>query len=195
MTSTDQTPTRRRRSDSTKAAILDAARERFIAEGYEGATIRAIAADAHIDPAMVMRYFGSKEKLFALAASYDLRLPDFTAIPRDELGESIVRHLLGLWESDRTLVALLRTAVSSEEAAAARMREIWAEQVLAGLGRLFGEDTARAEKRAGLVVTQLLGIVLCRYVLRLPPVAALEPEEFVAWMGPTVQRYLTAEEP
>lgn len=194
MTATDETPVRRRRSDATKAAILDAARERFIAEGYEGATIRAIAADAHIDPAMVMRYFGSKEKLFALAANYDLRLPDFTAIPRDRLGESIVRHLLTLWESDRTLVALLRTAVSNEEAAAERVRGIWAEQVLGAIGRLF-DDERLAARRAGLVVTQLLGVVLCRYVLRLPPVVGLEPEEIVAWVGPTVQRYLTAEEP
>lgn len=194
MTATDETPVRRRRSDATKAAILDAARERFIAEGYEGATIRAIAADAHIDPAMVMRYFGSKEKLFALAAHYDLRLPDFTVVPRDRLGESIVRHLLTLWESDRTLVALLRTAVSNEEAAAERVRGIWAEQVLGAIGRLF-DDEELAARRAGLVVTQLLGVVLCRYVLRLPPVVGLEPEEIVAWTGPTVQRYLTAEEP
>lgn len=194
MTSTDETPTRRRRSDTTKAAILDAARERFIAEGFEGATIRAIAADAHIDPAMVMRYFGSKEKLFALAVHYDLRLPDLGAVPRDELGEKLVRHLLALWESDLTLVALLRTAVSSEEAAAARMRQIWAEQVLVAIGRLFDDDELAA-RRSGLVVTQLLGIVLCRYVLRLPPVVDLAPEEIVAWMGPTVQRYLTAEGP
>ncbi|GIG71095.1 TetR/AcrR family transcriptional regulator [Phytomonospora endophytica] len=195
MTATEETPVRRRRSDATKAAILDAARERFIAEGYEGATIRGIAADAHIDPAMVMRYFGSKEKLFALAASYDLHLPDFTTLPRERLGESIMRHLLNLWESDRTLVALLRTAVSNEEAAAERVREIWSGQVLTGLGKLFGDDRELAARRAGLVVTQLLGVVLCRYVLRLPPVVDLEPEEIVAWVGPTVQRYLTAGEP
>ena len=67
-----------RRSDRTRAAILAAARERFAADGYERATIRAIAADAAIDPAMVMRYFGNKEKLFAAAAEFDLRLPDLS---------------------------------------------------------------------------------------------------------------------
>src|SRR6266581_4742344 len=75
-----------RRSDTTKAAILAAARQHFAASGYERATIRAIAADAGIDPAMVMRYFGNKEKLFAAAAEFDLRLPDLAAVPRGTLG-------------------------------------------------------------------------------------------------------------
>src|SRR3954462_8669572 len=70
-----------RRSDATKSAILAAAREQFAASGYQAATIRAIATAADIDPAMVMRYFGNKEKLFAAAAAFDLRLPDPTTIP------------------------------------------------------------------------------------------------------------------
>src|SRR5213592_3788115 len=99
---------RPRRSDATRAAILDAARERFAKDGYERATIRAIAADAGIDPAMVMRYYGSKEKLFAAAAEFDLRLPDLAAVPRGTVGSVLVGHFLDRWESDDSLQALLR---------------------------------------------------------------------------------------
>src|SRR5438105_13488193 len=94
-----------RRSETTKGAILAAARARFAADGYERATIRAIAADAGIDPAMVMRYYGNKEKLFATAAEFDLRLPDVTAIPRPGLGGTLVRHGMDRWENDETLMA------------------------------------------------------------------------------------------
>src|SRR5919201_1681541 len=94
-----------RRSDPTRAAILAAARDRFAADGYDRATIRAIAADAGIDPAMVMRYYGNKEKLFAAAASFDLRLPDLTGLPEAEYGQALVRHFLDRWESEATFVA------------------------------------------------------------------------------------------
>ncbi|HEV2667426.1 MAG TPA: TetR family transcriptional regulator [Blastocatellia bacterium] len=179
-----------RRSDATKAAILAAARERFAAEGYERATIRAIAADAAIDPAMVMRYYGSKEKLFAAAAEFDLRLPDLTALPRQSVGKALVKHLLERWESDDTLKALLRAAVTNK-AAAARMRAIFASQLGPAITKLCG-DSATAGTRAGLITTQALGLALCRYVLRLPPVVAMERAEVIDWLGPTFQRYLTA---
>src|SRR4030095_11746344 len=117
------TEERPRRSDATRAAILVAARERFAADGYERATIRAIAADADIDPAMVMRYYGNKEKLFAAAAEFDIRLPDFAGIPLESLGEAMVRHFLQRWEADDSLRVLLRTAVTNE-VAVERMQEI-----------------------------------------------------------------------
>src|SRR6266542_2626514 len=116
-----------RRSERTKAAILTAAREHFAADGYERATIRAIAADAGIDPAMVMRYYGNKEKLFAMAAEFDLRLPDLTSVPRGSLGTALVTHMLDRWEGDETLMALMRAGVTNE-VAAQRAREIFAGQ-------------------------------------------------------------------
>jgi len=178
-----------RRSDNTRAAILAAARERFAADGYERATIRAIAADAAIDPAMVMRYFGNKEKLFAAAAEFDLRLPDLAAVPRHELGGILVGHFFDRWEDDDTLKALLRAAVSYD-AAAERMREVFATQ-LGPIAVALCPDPAQAPQRAGLVATQMIGLAMCRYVLQLPPVAALDRAAIVAWLGPTVQRYLT----
>jgi AcrR family transcriptional regulator len=180
-----------RRSDTTRAAILAAARERFATDGFERATIRAIAADARIDPSMVMRYYGNKEALFAAAADFDLRLPDLGDTPRDEVGAALVRHFLHRWEGDETLLALLRTAVT-KEAAAERMRSVFAGQIGPVAARL-APDPAEAATRAGLVATQMLGFALCRFVLRLPPVVALPAEEAIAWFSPTVQRYLTGE--
>src|SRR4051795_4810152 len=100
---------RPRRSDATRAAILTAARERFAADGYERATIRAIAADANIDPSMVMRYFGNKDQLFAAAADFDLQIPDLSDVNRKQLGARLVAHFLDRWERDEALIVLLRS--------------------------------------------------------------------------------------
>ena len=183
-----QTP-RSRNSESSKAGILAAARERFAAEGYERATIRAIAGDAGIDPAMVMRYFGTKEKLFASAADFDLRMPDLGALPRARIGAAFVEHFIDRWEADDTFMALIRAAVTNE-AAAKRVRAVLAGQVVPVVAALSG-DPARSAQRAGLVSSQLLGMALCRYVLRLAPVVGMSRAEVVAWVGPTVQRYIT----
>lgn len=182
-----------RRSDATRAAILTAARERFAADGYERATIRAIAADARIDPSMVMRYYGNKEKLFAAAAEFDLRLPDLTAVPRDTVGARLAGHLVDRWEHDETLMALLRAGVTNP-AAAERMRDLFAAQIGPTVAALAG-DPAEVPLRAGLVASQALGFALTRYVLRFPPVVAMDRATVVAWIGPTVQRYLTAPRP
>jgi AcrR family transcriptional regulator len=182
--------TRPRRSDATRAAILAAARERFAADGYERATIRAIAETAGIDPAMVMRYYGSKEKLFATAADFDLRLPDPVSLPATGFGTIVARHFVDRWEGDETLMALLRAAVTNE-AAAARTREIFAGQLAPAVAARcpYPEE---ALTRTGLVASQVLGMALCRYVLRLPPVAAMSRDEVVGWIGPTIERYVTA---
>lgn len=180
-----------KKSDRTRAAILTAARERFGADGYERATIRAIAADAAIDPAMVMRYYGSKEKLFAAAAEFDVRLPDFSGVPKERLGEAMARHLIERWEADDTLRVLLRTAVTNE-VAAERMREVFAGQLAPTLRMLaIDEPTVRA----GLVASQALGFALCRYILELTPIVNLPIGDAVAWLGPTITRYLTSPVP
>jgi AcrR family transcriptional regulator len=178
----------RRSSTETKAMIRKAARERFAADGYDRATIRAIAADAGIDPSMVMRYFGSKQKLFAAAAEFDLRLPDLSAVPRDQVGRVVAAHLVNRWEGD-VLQILLRTAVTDDEMAE-RVREIFAEQVFPAIAGFVG-DPAEAVARAGMAATQVLGFALCRYVLLLPPVVALSPDECAAWLAPSLQHYLT----
>ncbi|MEU4341281.1 TetR family transcriptional regulator [Nocardia sp. NPDC023852] len=179
-----------RRSDATRAAILEAARSRFAAEGFRKATIRAIAADADIDPSMVMRYFGSKDGLFAAAVDIDLELPDLGAAEPKALGELLIRRFLAIWEEQpnrEVLLTLLRSSIA-DDAVTERVRTIFAQQVLPAVLR-FG-DPADAPRRAGLVVTQLLGLALCRYVLRLPPVVVMTPTQLIADMAPTLQRYL-----
>ena len=177
----------RRSSDRTKAAILAAARERFGAAGFQAATIRAIAADAGVDPAMVMRYYGSKDKLFAAAAEFDLRFPDLAAMARSEVGRSMVRHFLERWEGDEALIILLRSSTTNAEAAQ-RMHEIFGAQLQPLVATLV--PAGEAEMRAGLIATQILGMALCRFVLRLPPVVGMNRDEVVEWLGPTIQRYL-----
>lgn len=176
----------RRTSAETKAVILAAAKERFARSGYERATIRAIAADADIDPSMVMRYFGSKDQLFAAAADFDLAIPDLPDVDRDQVGARLVEHFLDRWDRDEAMVVLLRTSASNEDAAQ-RMREIFAGQLFPVVAKL---NPVAPERRAALIATQMLGLALCLYVLRLPPVVAMPHDEVVGWLGPTVQRYL-----
>lgn len=166
--------------------ILAAAKERFARSGFERATIRAIAADADIDPSMVMRYFGNKDQLFAAAADFDLQIPDLTDVDRDRVGARVVDYFMERWERDEALVVLLRSSTSNE-AAAQRMREIFAGQLLPVIAAI---NPDRPQLRASLVATQMLGLAVCRYVLRLPPVVEMSHDEIVEWLGPTVQRYL-----
>lgn len=182
--------TTRRTSDTTKTAILRAARERFAAQGYERTTIRAVAADAEIDPSMVMRYFGSKEGLFDAALTVDLRMPDLSAVPAGELPAALVRHFVARWEgdpADDALLVLLRSAVTNERAAA-RMREVFATQVAPALAAALGPE--RAARVAGPVAAQLLGLALTRYLLRLPAIVNLPPEALVASFAPGVRAVL-----
>ncbi|GAA1376890.1 TetR/AcrR family transcriptional regulator [Streptomyces beijiangensis] len=182
-----------RRSDATRATILAAARERFVADGYEKSTIRAIARDAKIDPSMVMRYYGNKAGLFAVAVAIDPGLPGLSLEPREEIGRPLVRHFLTLWEENAELTALMRVG-ATDPAAADRMQSVLREQMIP-LARRLGHEPEQAQARAALCVSTVLGLALTRYVLRFPASMALGREEIVDWLGPTVQRYLTAPTP
>ena len=178
----------RRSSEETKAVILAAAKERFAKSGFERATIRAIAADANIDPSMVMRYFGNKDQLFAAAADLDLQIPDLSDVPRDQVGAALVDHFMNRWERDDALIVLLRSSATNAEAAQ-RMRMMFASQLLPVVAKI---NPTAPERRAALIATQTLGLALCRYVLQLPPIVGMPHDEAVGWLGPTVQRYLDA---
>lgn len=183
-----------RRSAATRAAILTAARERFASDGYERTTIRAIAKEARIDPSMVMRYYGSKEGLFGAVLDVDLRLPDLGRLPRHDVGEALARHFFTVWEEHHdTLTAMLRVGVTNP-AGAERLQTVFRDQLLP-VARQVCPDPEQAPARAALVVSQVIGMALARYVLKFPPAAALAREEVVAWLAPTLQRYLTAPHP
>jgi len=202
----------RRVGDSgTREAIADAARAQFASHGYHGATIRAIAAAAGVDPALVHHYYGTKESLFAAA----MRLP---VVPSEVLaaalepaaraarsgpgfGELMVQTALTLWESDElsdTFLGLLRSAVTSEQAAV-MLSEFIADSIFATLARVAGLETPKnspeAEYRISMVATQMLGLALTRMVLGLPAVADASVDDLAATVGPAIDRYLTGEIP
>jgi AcrR family transcriptional regulator len=178
------------RSEPTRQAILGAARAMFAARGFEGTTIRAVAAQAGIDASMVMRYFQSKAGLFTAAVTMELRVPDLRPVPASDRGKLLVRHFISRWEDpvrDDEMIALLRTAVTSTTVA---------EQLQAVLSQLITEPIAdlgdeQAPERGTLIAAQLLGLAMCRYILRLEPLASWPSEDVVAAVAPSVQRYLT----
>jgi AcrR family transcriptional regulator len=178
------------RSEGTRRAILGAARAIFAARGYEQTTIRAVASQAGVDASMVMRYFGSKAGLFTAAVTMGLEVPDLRSAPASRRGEVLTRYFVSRWEDPLRgdeLIAMLRTAVTSETVAG---------QLQAVVGHLATEPIAalgddRAAERGTLIAAQLLGLALCRYILRFEPLASLSPDEVVAAIAPSVQRYLT----
>jgi AcrR family transcriptional regulator len=188
---------RRPGESGTRDAILNAARESFAAQGYDGATIRGIGRAAGVDPALVHHYFGSKDALFAAAMQLPVDasavLPDLLAPGLDGMGERLVRFFLSLWESGRTRAAMLavfRSALVQDRAATA-LREFIGREVLGRVGsQVPGPD---AQLRASLVGSQLVGLAIARYVLRVEPLASAEPETVVAAVAPTLQRYLAHE--
>ncbi|CAM5453452.1 hypothetical protein SGRIM128S_06896 [Streptomyces griseomycini] len=166
-------PAPARRSDSTRAAILHAARERFASDGYERATIRAIARDAKIDPSMVMRYYGNKEGLFAAAVAIDLELPDLGALPRQEVGRALARHFLAVWEGNEVLTALLRVAATSR-AGAERTQGVFRDQILPVV-RQVCPDPEQVPARAALVTSQTAGTGAHPVRPALPPGGRADP--------------------
>jgi AcrR family transcriptional regulator len=178
------------RSERARRAILDAARAMFAARGYEGTTIRAVAAQADVDASMVMRYFGSKAGLFTAVVTVDLQVPDLGPVPASDRGELLVRHFISRWEDparDDELTALLRTAVTSETVAGQLQAVL--SQLIAGPIAGLGDE--QAAERGTFIAAQLLGLALCRYILRLEPLASLPSEDVVAAVAPSVQHYLT----
>jgi AcrR family transcriptional regulator len=174
----------------TREAIEIAASELFSLNGFDRTTVRDIGARAGIDASMIIRYFGSKEALFAKVAMPDLQMPELSADdPR--AGEIMVRHFLEQWEGEGSgsgLPVLLRSAASNDDAAE-RLRAVFAAQVFPAIARLGPKETAPI--RAGLVASQILGLALARYVLRIPPVVTMTPDLLVRSVGETVQRYAT----
>lgn len=178
----------------TRKAIEAAARELFAINGFDRTTVRDIGTRAGIDPSMIIRYFGSKDSLFARVAEPNLQLPDLSAIDSDVIGETLVKHFLDLWEGEVVgggMPVLLRSAASNSEAAE-QLRKIFLTQVFPVVARAGPPDTA--PMRAGLVASQLLGLALTRYVVMVPPVVAMTPEFIVRTIGATIQRYASGED-
>lgn len=185
---------RRRSGADTREQLLTAARAAFAERGYDGATVRHIAERAGVDAAMVNHWFGSKEALFT--ASLYIPIDPATVIgeilPGDpeHLGERVVGRFLTVWDATggAPLASLIRS-VASHDAAARMLREFVTRVILARVVGSVAPD--RAELRASLVGSQLIGLGMARYVVKFEPLASADHATVVAAVAPTVQRYLT----
>jgi AcrR family transcriptional regulator len=180
-----------RRGSGTRQAILGAAQARFASDGYDKATIRAIAADAGVDPAMVIRHFGSKADLFAIAVDIGFTGIDLAGVPAGQLGPAFIRATLLPWEEGtaQAQAILLRTAPTHPEAAAG-VQAILDRQILPAVRAALPGDR-HADVRAGLVQSQGLGVIMMRYLLRIEPVASMDFDLLVETIGDSIQRHLT----
>ncbi|WP_116198878.1 TetR/AcrR family transcriptional regulator [Amycolatopsis circi] len=184
-------PGRWRTGAESKQRILDAARALFREHGYGGATVRAVAGEAGVDPGMVFYFFGTKQGLFAAAIEMSAQVPpaleEVFAGGLDGLGERIVRTLVeNLDASGRAPRAMLTRA---DDQADALIREYVDREVTRRLADLL--DTPDAAFRAGMVNVQLLGLTVARYVVRIEPIASASVDVLVNRFGPLVQRCLT----
>ena len=186
---------RRPGNQDTRGQIITAARHAFAAKGFAGASMRAIAAEAGVDAALIHHYFESKQQLFLATVAVPLGLPqmleEVAAGDRGGLGERLVRSVLGVWDSELqpSLVAAIRTALTDP----ALTRSVGEFLTLEVVGHVLPRDDLspeEANRRAGLVASQILGLVIGRYVLRLPVLVNRKTEDLVAEVGPTVQRYV-----
>jgi AcrR family transcriptional regulator len=185
---------RRPGAGGTREKILAAARSDFGAGGYETATIRGIAARAGVDPALVLHYFGSKEGIFQAAIEMSIEpaefLPRLLAPGLEGLGERLVLFFLETWDAPEgsPFLALIRSVVDNE-GAAAQMREFVTREVLGRLAEAIELD--QPQLRASLAASQLIGLAMLRYVVKVEPLASATTTELATRLGPTLQRYLT----
>jgi AcrR family transcriptional regulator len=184
-------PPRARNANQTRADILAAARQRFGSDGYERTTLRAVAADVGIDPALVVRYFGSKQDLFAAAAEFTLELPDLTMVEPDDVADALLPSFFAVWEEDTTFVALLRAAMTSPTAADT-MRHVFATQVAPKLAVVTPDHP---EQQAALMGAFVIGLATTRYVLANPAVANMSHDELIRWAGPVIRQLLVGSAP
>lgn len=187
---------RRPGAPDTRAEVLGAARVLFAERGFSRTTIRAVAADAGVDPSLVHHYFGSKDDLFmaALALPIDPRdlLAPVVAAGPDGAGERLVRTLLAAWDDPTVQPALLAVARSVIADDGGRLVTEGFIPVVVG-PVLTALVVDRPEVRVPLVASQLVGLIVTRYVLAVPGMADMAPEDVVVRLGPTIQRYLTGD--
>ena len=186
---------RRPGNQDTRGQIITAARQAFAAKGFAGASMRGIAAEAGVDAALIHHYFENKEQLFLATVALPLEMPqkleEVAAGGLDGIGERLVRTVLGVWDSDLqpTLIAGIRTTLTDP----ALTRSVGEFLALEIIGRVLRRDDLppeEANRRAGLAASQVLGLVIGRYVLQLPLLVSRRSEDLVIEVGPTVQRYL-----
>ena len=187
---------RRSGSDHSREAILVAARKLFAEQGFDGTSLRQVAREASVDPAMVHHFFKGKDELFAssveLPADPDEVLAGVETLEPEARAEALVRAVVRLWESPAQpgLVAFVRGTIGSK-AKTALLRETVSRTILSRVMVGVQGPAEEVRLRGNLVATQVVGLMLLRYVIRLEPLASADQEEVVSLVAPTIQRYLT----
>jgi AcrR family transcriptional regulator len=184
---------RRPGQNQTKDDILAAARNQFAARGYGGTTIRGIAAEAGVNPALVHHFFGSKDQMFVAALNLPFnpsRLVDTILDgPREQIGERVLRLFLGLWHQPETqapFLALLRSVANNPDVAR-QMRTFMETAVLAKVA----EALELPQLRLTAAAAQMMGLAMIRYVLAAEPMASATDDEVVELVAPAIQHYFT----
>ena len=193
MSSTRRRTGRRPGSTDTREQIAAAARRLFADAGYERATFRAIAAEAGVDPALVVHFFGSKEELFRQVMGLPPAVADGLAAiaeaPGEERGRRLAALVVGALENPATrpiLLGRIRSASSHPDAAA-----LVRENVTRDLARLTASiSDENAEERAVMLGSLVVGVALARYVVLVEPLASMQPEQVVDLIAPAFQLYL-----
>lgn len=188
---TESPPTTR--SARTRARIADAARALFAEAGVTATSVRDIAERAECDPALVIRYFGSKEALFTAVVQFDLMLPELRGLTPGAAAERLAGHFVRIWEtreSGEKFQTLLRSA-TSHEPSAERLRAVFAGQVQPVIAAFCGEG-ASAGDTAAKVASVVLGVALGRYILRLPPLTGIAPERLPDLIATSLEPILAA---
>jgi AcrR family transcriptional regulator len=187
---------RREGTTESREHILAAARRLFAEHGFDGTSLRQIAREASVDPAMVHHFFKGKDELFALSVALPADpaqvLEGVDQYDPEHRAEAIVRAALRLWESpaQHSLVAFLRGTIGSK-AKTLLLREVVTRTIISRIMAGVPGAPAEVAMRGNLVATQMVGIMLVRYVVRLEPLASASPEDVVRLVAPNVQHYLT----
>ena len=183
----------------TRGDIVDAAKRVFAGKGYDGASLRAIAREAGVDPALVHHYFDGKASLFvaAMALPFDPRHVQeetSSSSSSSSVGAGIILGFLTMWDQAEGTGSSFAACVAAMAAAtnvADAMREFVAERVWDNSPTNPGESAALTRQRRALVSSQLMGLAFTRYILRVPPVSTATPRQIAGWAGPTLDRYIS----
>lgn len=183
----------------TRDRILDTARELFARNGIDKTSIRAIAAGAGVDPALVHHYFGTKTQLFAAAIHIPIDpmtvIRPLREVPVEQIGHTLPSLLLPLWDSElgKGIVATLRSVLAGNDVSL--VRSFLQEIIVAEVGARVDNPPGSARIRVQFVASQLVGVVMARYILELEPFKSLPVDQIADTIAPTLQRYLTGELP
>ena len=187
---------RREGTTESREHILATAQRLFAEHGFDGTSLRQIAREASVDPAMVHHFFNGKDELFALSVALPADpvqvLEGVDQYEPQHRAEAIVRAVLRLWESpaQHSLVAFIRGTIGSK-AKTLLLREVVTRTIISRIMAGVPGAPEEVALRGNLVATQMVGIMLVRYVVKLEPLASAAPEDVVRLVAPNVQHYLT----